>query len=90
MRKLFVAAATVAIFALLVFPLTGKGGNGNGKGGGGSTTNPDSRITIEDYSELWLGGTVGFETNAVGLAGREYPMYTVWCYQDLNGNGIHQ
>jgi len=41
MRKLFVAAATVAIFALLVFPLTGKGGNGNGKGGGGSTTNPD-------------------------------------------------
>jgi hypothetical protein len=20
----------------------------------------------------------------------EYPIYTVWCYQDLNGDGIHQ
>ena len=65
----------VAIFALLESSaLAGKGGNGSGKGSGGSTTNPDSSITIEDYSALWLGGTVGFETNAVGLAGWEHPM----------------
>jgi hypothetical protein len=58
-----------------------------GKGGGESTTNPDSSITIEDYSELWLGGTLGFKTNAVGLSGWQYPMFTVCCYQDLNGDG---
>jgi hypothetical protein len=45
--------------------LAGEGGDGNGSGGGGSTTNPDSIFTIEDYSEHWLGGRVGFETNAV-------------------------
>jgi len=32
----------------------------------------------------------GSETTAVGLAGWEHPLYTVWCYQDLNGDGIHQ
>jgi hypothetical protein len=69
MRKLFVAGASVAIYALLVTPaMAGRGGNGNGKGGGASTTTAESSITIEDYRELWLGGTVGFEITTVGLA----------------------
>ena len=86
MRKLFVATATVAIFALLVTPAFA--GNGKGGGKGGNQTAGTSSIKIEDYSELWLGGTVGFETNAVGLAGWEYPMVAVWCYQDVDGDGL--
>ena len=35
MRKLFVPAATVAVFALLVTPVFAKPGNGNGGGKGG-------------------------------------------------------
>jgi len=58
------------------------------KGGGGSTTPPSSTIKIEPYSELWLGGDFGVEANAQGLAGFEYPMYAVWCYQDLNHDSV--
>ena len=54
MRKLFVAAATAANFALLVTPGVRRqgAGKGNGKGGARSTTTADSSITIEDYSDL--------------------------------------
>lgn len=52
--------------------MAGKCGNGSGKGGGGSTTTADSITTIEDCSALWLGGTVGFEITAVGVAGYEF------------------
>ena len=71
------AAATVAIFALLVIPAMAKGP----KGGGGSAVIPQSSIELESYSDLRPGGYVGFETNAVGLAGNEYPMVAVWYYQ---------
>jgi hypothetical protein len=40
-----------------------------------------STIALESYSDLRLGGYAGFETNAVGLAGWEYPLVAVWCYQ---------
>jgi hypothetical protein len=92
MRKVFVAAATVAIFALLVMPAFAKpGGNGGGKGGGGGQqVVASSSIVLEDYSYLHFGGEVGFATEAAGLAGWEWPMVTVWCYQDLNGDGVRE
>ena len=71
MRKLFVATATVAIFALLISPAMA--GNGKGGGRGGNTTTATSSTKIEDYSQLWLGGTVGFETIAVGFARLRVP-----------------
>ena len=37
-----------------------------------------------------LRGTVKFAAKAVDLAGWEYPMVAVWCYQDLTGDGIHE
>src|SRR5262245_27600098 len=92
MRKTFVAAATVAIFALLVTPaFAAPGGNGGGKGkpGSGSELPATSSIAFEEYSHFSLGSEVGFSTTAVGLASWEWPMVTIWCYQDLNGDGIH-
>jgi hypothetical protein len=57
-----------------------------GKRPGGSTTSPSS-IRLEPYSDLRLGGEFGVEADAQGLAGWEYPMDTVWCYQDVNHDG---
>ena len=57
------------------------------KGHGGSTTPTQSTIKIEPYSDLRLGGEFGVVADAEGLAGFEYPMYTVWCYQDMNKDG---
>jgi hypothetical protein len=38
-----------------------------------------------------LSGTLGFAATAQAPpTGWQYPIYTVWCYQDLNGAGIHQ
>jgi hypothetical protein len=56
-------------------------------GGKPSTSGAGSTIDFEPYSDFRLGGTVGFDTNAVGLAGWEYPMVAVSCYQDVNGDG---
>ena len=43
---------------------------------------------LDAYSEYYLGGEVGFTTQAVGLAGWEYSMVAVWCYQDSDGDGV--
>jgi hypothetical protein len=41
-----------------------------------------SHIALESYSDLRLGGYVGFTTVAVGLAGWEYPMVSITCSQN--------
>ena len=46
-----------------------------------------SSIELEEYSQLHLGGEVGFITSAEGLAGWEYPMVAIWCYQ--NGSLVY-
>jgi hypothetical protein len=106
MRKLFVAAATVAIFALLVTPaFAAKGGK---PGGGGAAVTVGSSIdlckvdgvavngcaagqaSVASAPSAHLRGTVSFAATAVNLAGWQWPMVTVWCYQDGNGDGIHE
>src|SRR5262245_30983778 len=96
MKKIFVAAATVAIFALLVSsPAVAKGG----KPGGGAVTAPSTidlctvdgvavnscatgLVSLASTPTPHLGGSVKFASSAQGLAGWEYPMVGVWCYQD--------
>jgi hypothetical protein len=79
MLKRFTVATMVAasIGLLALAPAMAKGKPASGT----------SSINLESYSDLRLGGYVGFETNAVGLAGWEYPMVAVSCYQDVNGDG---
>ena len=79
MRKLFVATATVAIFALLVTPAMAN----NGKGGGGSTTTPSSidvcevdgvavnacaagHLSIAAAPTPHLGGSLGIRGQVIG------------------------
>ena len=74
MKKLIVAIVLATCIGILALPATAGGRKGNTAGG-------TSTIKLESYSDLRLGGYAGFETNAVGLAGWEYPMVAVWCYQ---------
>src|SRR6185369_16868008 len=74
MKKLIVAIVLATCIGILALPATAGGRKGNTAGG-------ISTIKLESYSDLRLGGYAGFETNAVGLAGWEYPMVAVWCYQ---------
>ena len=74
MKKLIVAIVLATCIGILALPATAGGRKGN-------TTGGTSTIKLESYSDLRLGGYAGFETNAVGLAGWEYPMVEVGCYQ---------
>jgi hypothetical protein len=78
----------------------GNGGGGGGGGGGGSTggtgtsSSSISVATINGVSAAGttspapkLGDSVTFNSSSSGLAGWEYPMIAVSCYQDVNGDG---
>jgi hypothetical protein len=75
MKKLIVAIVLATCIGILALPATAGGRKG------GSPTGGTSTIKLESYSVTQLGSYVGFDTNAVGLAGWEYPMVAVWCYQ---------
>ena len=70
--------------------LAGKGGSG-----GSSTTSTIAIATVDGTSMAGaavkpapkLGDTVTFATTVQSLAGWEYPMVVVSCYQDVNGDG---
>jgi hypothetical protein len=74
MKKLIVAVVLATCIGILALPATAGGRKGAPAAG-------TSSIALESYSDLRLGGYAGFDTNAVGLAGWEYPMVAVWCYQ---------
>ena len=76
--------------------LAGKGGNGNG--GGSSSGTSTSTITIASIDGAMaaastnaptpkLGDSLTFATGVEPLAGWEYPMVALSCYQDVNGDG---
>lgn len=72
--------------------LAGKGGNG----GSSSTESTIAVATVDGTSVAGatvkpapkLGDTVTFATTVEPLAGWEYPMVVVSCYQDVNGDGV--
>jgi hypothetical protein len=79
---------------------SGGGGGSGGSGGGGGTPSPppSSSIAIATVDggvmsattqspSTKLGDALTFATTAAGLAGWEYPMVAVSCFQDVNGDG---
>jgi len=77
-RFLVIAAILLGVAALGVTPsLAAKGGKGRSPDPAPTTS---SIVLNED--DPHLGGTVTFKTNAVGLAGWEWPMVGVLCYQN--------
>ncbi|HET7449701.1 MAG TPA: hypothetical protein VFJ78_03835 [Gaiellaceae bacterium] len=85
-----VVVGVAVIAALTAYPALA------GKGGGASTTTTSS-ISIASVDGTLaaastkpapkLGDTVTFNTTVASLAGWEYPMIAVSCYQDVNGDG---
>jgi hypothetical protein len=85
MRKLFVAAATVAIFALLVTPAFAKPGNGGGKGKpGGQVAAVESSITLNE-SNPSFGDVVTFTVSYPPM--RDPALVRIWCWQ--GGVGVY-
>jgi hypothetical protein len=78
---------------------SGSGGSGgsSGSGGSGSSTTTSSSISIATVDGVSaastkdpapaLADTVTFNTTASGMAGSEYPMVDLQCFQDVNGDG---
>ena len=81
MRKLFVATATVAIFALLVAPaLAGNGkGGGKGRGGGGQDVTAAPSIALNE-ADPSFGDVVTFTVAYPSM--RDPALIRVWCRQD--------
>ena len=77
MRKLFVATATVAIFALLVTPAMAKKGNNNGSG---QQVTAGPSITLND-ADPHLGGWVNFSVVLPQLPGWVNPRIQIICWQ---------
>jgi hypothetical protein len=78
MKRIFVAAATVAVFALLVSSpaLAAKGGKGGGKGSQAITAEPS--ITVHESNPSY-GDTVTFTATYPEM---KYPaLVDVWCSQ---------
>ncbi|HEX6310420.1 MAG TPA: hypothetical protein VF152_02200 [Acidimicrobiia bacterium] len=73
--------------------LAEKGGNGRGNGNGGGAET--SSIAIASVSGARVattyaasyGASLTFDTTVERLAGWEYPMIVLSCYQDVNGDG---
>jgi hypothetical protein len=96
--------ATIGVVALALaatsgIALAGKGGGGGGNGGGGGGSSPASSsiaiATIDGVSAAStlnpapkLGDTVTFGTTVGSLAGWEYPMIDLACFQDVNNDGV--
>ena len=83
----------VAGFAILATPaLAGKGGGGGGSGGSSTTASSTIAIASVDGTRMSasttpsLGDRLTFATTVEPLAGWEYPMVVVSCYQDVNGD----
>lgn len=89
-----IAAVVLALAAAPALAATGKS-----KSGSGGTTTTSSSISIASVDgakmaagtqspSLKLGDTVLFSTAVEPLAGWEYPMVDLQCYQDVNGDGV--
>jgi hypothetical protein len=88
-RTVMIGVIAAALLAVSAPALAGKGGPS-----GSSSTSSIAFASIDGLAAAptlaptpKLGDTVTFATVASGLAGWEYPMVAVSCYQDVNGDG---
>ena len=88
-------AFTAAIFAFAVLAAPAVAGKGGGPGGGGSVASSiaiasidGARMSASSASPSpSLGDAMTFATTVEPLAGWEYAMVALSCYQDVNGDG---
>jgi hypothetical protein len=78
------AARSAVLAAVTMLVAVGASPALAGKGGG---TTASSRIALATTGAPRLGDLLTFKTTVEPLAGWEYPMIAVSCYQDVNGDG---
>src|SRR5262245_58405325 len=95
-RHIAVLIILVGLTVAVAPALAGKGGGGSG--GSGANTSPTPNIAIASINGTpmaaasvkqtpKLGDNLTFATVDGSMAGWEYPMVVVSCYQDVNGDG---
>lgn len=87
-------AFTAAIFAFAVLAAPAIAGKGGGSGGSGSVASSiaiasvdGARMSASSAPRPSLGGAMTFATTVEPLAGWEYAMVALSCYQDVNADG---
>lgn len=90
LSRIVISGALVLALALAIGTATSDSALAGKKGG--ATTSDTSSIVLNSpvtaaaatdaTSGPRLGSAVDFTTHAAGLAGWEYPMVAIWCYQD--------
>ena len=99
LRASAITALITGALALMAAPaFAAKGGGGNSSSTtsnssitiasvNGTTTNSSTSSAATTSPAPRLGDSVAFATNAASMAGPEYAMVAVSCYQDVNGDG---
>jgi hypothetical protein len=81
-------AALVAVLAAAAFAVPAFAGNGNRTASSSITFASIGGAAAPLSSTTKMGDSVTFATTVQPLAGWQYPMVAVSCYQDVNGDGV--
>lgn len=90
--NLLALAVGLALTVSISPAFAAKGGNAAGSGSGSSiaiaTVNGGLSAASTSSQSLKLGDALTFATTVERLAGGEYPLVALSCYQDVNGDGV--
>ena len=90
MFRITIAAITILLAVSAAPALAGKGGGTTTSSIAIASVSGGTSAAAAQSSTARLGDTLTFKTTVEPLAGWEYPMVAVSCYQDVNGDGTVQ
>jgi ABC-type glycerol-3-phosphate transport system substrate-binding protein len=90
MLRITIAAITILLAVSAAPAFAGKGGGTSTSSIAIASVSGGTSAATAQSSTARLGDTLTFRTTVEPLAGWEYPMVAVSCYQDVNGDGTVQ
>jgi hypothetical protein len=87
MFRITIAAITILLAVSVAPALAGKGGGTASSSIAIASVDGSTNAAAVQSPTIKLGDTLTFRTTVEPLAGWEYPMVAVSCYQDVNGDG---
>lgn len=90
MFRITIAAITILLAVSAAPAFAGKGGGTSTSSIAIASVSGGTSAAAAQSSTAKLGDTLTFKTTVEPLAGWEYPMVDVSCYQDVNGDGTVQ
>ena len=90
MFRITIAAITIVLAVIAAPAFAGKGGSTATSSIAIASVDGSTNAAAVQSPSVRLGDTLAFRTTVEPLAGWEYPMVAVSCYQDVNGDGTVQ